>query len=104
MGTYTVDQLPNDPPRYFSFILKPNGSMITESQPTGAVYYLATGTWSLSGTTLTCKFVYLSTVQGYSVTQNVTATYDPATAKLTGTWRDETAPGGSGKFNRTEVQ
>jgi hypothetical protein len=105
IGTYTVDQLPNDPARYYSLILKPNGTVIVETQPTGGNYFLGTGTWVLNGNKLTCNYVYPAAPQGYAVSQSATATYDNVNGKLTsGVWSDNGAPGGSGKFTVNKVQ
>jgi len=103
VGTYTVNQLPNDPARYFSFIIKPDGSLIVESKPTGSSSSLATGTWVRNGNKLTCNYVYPDPPQGYPVSQSATATYD--NDKLTsGAWSDNGAPNGSGKFSMTKVK
>jgi hypothetical protein len=105
IGTYTADQLPNDPARYFSFIIKPNGGLVVESQPTGGEHIFATGTWSLNGTTLTCSYVYPNTAQGYSVNQTATAAYDSTSLKLTsGIWTNIGSPGGTGKFSLQKVR
>ena len=32
IGTYTADLLPNDPARYYSFIIKPGGALVVEAR------------------------------------------------------------------------
>ena len=104
IGTYTVDQLPNDPPRYFSFIIKPDGTMIVESKPLGTNSFFGSGTWTLNNNTLSCTYIYPSTVQGYPVSQSANATYDKTALKLTsGVWTDSGAPSGTGKFTMSKV-
>ena len=105
IGTYTADLLPNDPARYYSFIIKPNGAMIAESHPVGNTPYLATGTWTLNGNVLVCNIVYPNSPQGYSVSQTATAYYDSTNNKLTsGVWVNNGPPGGTGKFIMQKVK
>lgn len=104
IGTYTADLLPNDPARYYSFVIKPGGALVVEAHPLGNTPYFATGTWTLSGTTLTCNIVYPTAPQGYSVSQTSTATYDNINHKLTsGVWVNNGPPGGTGKFVMNKI-
>lgn len=103
IGTYTADLLPNDPPQYFSFIIKPNGELTVESHPQGKYYY-GTGTWTLSGNILNCTYLYPTAPQGYSVNQTASAVYDSTSGKLSaGTWQNVGAPNGTGKFTMSRV-
>ncbi len=105
VGTYTADLLPNDPARYYSFIIKPNGELIVESHPVGNTPYFGNGTWALNGNTLTCNIVYPSSPQGYSVSQTSTAIYDSIGSRLiSGVWINNGPPGGTGKFVMQEIK
>jgi hypothetical protein len=103
-GTYAVDGQPGFGLQYFSFILKPDGTMINDTKWSGQ-QHLAPGTWTLNGNTLSCTF---TCVYGLSsnigITQTSTATWDN-TGKLTsGIWQNvPTFSGGSGTFTLTRV-
>ena len=56
IGTYTVDGQPSLGEQYFSFIIKPDGTMINDTKFSNQ-QHLAPGTWTLSGNTLSCTFI-----------------------------------------------
>jgi hypothetical protein len=102
IGTYTVDGNPGLGEQYFSFAIKPGGTIITDTK-WATQQHLATGTWSLTGTTLTTSF---TCVYGLSVnvgiTELTTATWDK-TGKLAGTWKNIAPLTGSGNIKLTRV-
>jgi hypothetical protein len=102
IGSYTVDGQPDLGQQYFSLIIKPDGTMIADTKGQN-VQHLAPGTWELSGSTLTCSF---TCVYGLPVNIGVkeisTAAWDK-TGKLTGTWKNDPSPGGSGTITLTKV-
>ncbi len=79
-GTHTTQV-----PQYFSFIIKPEGSLIVESQDAG-VSYMATGTWTLSGDTLNCKYIYPTSVVGTQLYQVATSTFEKSGKLSNGVW------------------
>ena len=104
IGTYTVDGQAALGQQYYSFIIKPDGTMIGDSKgSTPAQQHITLGTWTLTGTTLSCAF---TCVYGASATiglnQTVTSTWNN-TGKLTGTWKNVSGPTASGTFTMTRV-
>jgi hypothetical protein len=102
-GTYTVDGSPSLGSQYFSFIIKPDGTMINDTKYLG-VQNLAPGTWTLSGHTLSCTY---TNVYGQSahigVTETSTATWDETGTLTTGIWQNTSPLSGSGTFTLTRV-
>ena len=103
IGTYKVDGQADLGEQYFSLIIKPDGTMIADTKGQN-LQHLAPGTWSLTGTALTCTFTCV-----YGLPSNIgikeisNATWDK-TGKLTGTWKnDPVTPEGSGTITLTKV-
>jgi hypothetical protein len=105
VGSYTVDGQPGLGTQYYSFVIKPDGTMIGDSKSFSPVQqHLTTGTWSLADTTLTCSF---TCVYGLSANigavQSCTSKWDK-TGKLTGTWRNIAGIiAGSGTFTMNRI-
>lgn len=101
VGTYTVDGQPGLGNQFFSFSIKPDGTMVNDTKGAGQ-QHLAPGTWSLTGTTLTCTFTCVyGTPANVGVTEATTLTWDK-TGKLTGTWRNVPASG-TGTITLTRI-
>jgi len=98
----------NLPPQYFSLIVKPDGSIISDTKTQGNLnsQYLSVGTWTLSGNNFSYSItnVYGNTTPSYlGQTQNGTATFSATNATLTsGIWVN---PGStsSGTFSLTKA-
>jgi len=103
IGTYSFDGQSSLGQQYFSFTIKPDGTMITDTKLSNQ-QYLALGTWSLNGSTLTCAFTYIyGPAPGAGSSQTTTAKWDN-TGKLTGTWKNVSpANGATGTFTLTRV-
>lgn len=104
IGSYTFDDFPNLGAQYYSFVIKPDGTIINDSKGTGG-QYLSVGTWTLSGKTLSCSIicVYSPEPTLLGANQSISATWDK-TGKLTdGTWRTVSSNGGTGKFTMSRV-
>ncbi len=104
IGSYTVDGQPALGQQYYSFIIKPDGTMIGDSKSSNPTQqHITLGTWNLSGSTLSCA---ITCIYGLSVNiglnQTCTATWDN-TGKLTGTWKNVSGPTASGTFTMTRV-
>jgi hypothetical protein len=101
-GTYAVDGQPRLGEQYYSFILKPDGTMIVDSK-FNKEQYLSTGTWTLNNTTLTCTFTCVSGApSSIGISQSCTAEWDNAN-QLIGTWRNFPPLTGTGKVLLTRV-
>lgn len=93
IGTYTVDQVPEQPALYFSFHFKPDNTLLTEGKGGNGATYYSQGTWALNGTDLTCTYSSIN-FPNVTVTQSSKFTFNPASDTLSsGTWKDLT--GGS---------
>ena len=104
IGTYTCDQLPSVGSQYFSYIIKPDGTMLWEGKAS-TDQYIAKGTWNLAGTAFTSTVTNIYSTAGgpTNITQTSTATFNDTTAKLnTGVWQNTTG-GATGKFTLTRV-
>lgn len=102
IGTYSVNGSPGSGNQYFSMIIKPDGTIIVDSQGAN-VQHLAVGTWSLNGTTLTSSFTCVYGLPGnIGIEETVTATWDSA-GSITGTWSNVPPLTGSGNITLTRV-
>jgi hypothetical protein len=104
IGTYSVDGQSALGLQYYSFVIKPDGTIIGDSKSSNPTQqHITLGTWNLSGSTLSCA---ITCIYGLSVniglSQTCTSTWDNA-GKLTGTWRNTTGPTSSGTFTMTRV-
>jgi len=101
-GTYKVDGNSGAGEQYFSFIIKPDGTMINDTKGEGQ-QHLSPGTWSLKGDTLSCTFTCVYGLpSNIGITETSTCIWDK-TGKLTmGTWKNVPASG-SGTFTLAKV-
>lgn len=99
-GTYTVNQLPDMPPLYYSFNIKKNGKLTTEGRggDDGVMYYHE-GTWELKGDLFIATYTTLNP-RGLPVTQSATMTLNNDGTFTNATWTDVKNPHGhlEGKF------
>jgi|SRR5688572_28109592 len=104
IGTYKYDPgvSPNQNLQYFSFVIKPGGSLIVESKD-GNVDYFARGTWTLNGTTLTCTYTYPTSVNNVPLTQTATATYETSGKLVNGKWNNTSNVNEKGTFTMNRV-
>ena len=101
-GTYSVDGSPGLGDQYFSFIIKPDGTMINDTKYTGE-QNLAIGTWTLTGHTLTCNFTNIYGQPAHlGVVETSTATWDETARLTSGVWQN-VPPSGSGTFTLNRV-
>ncbi|GAB3708897.1 hypothetical protein GCM10027592_44570 [Spirosoma flavus] len=104
-GTYTYNGNPELGAQYFSFEIKPDGTLIVNSENLGQ-RYTATGTWVLNGNAFSGSYTYVNgSSPGFGTSQTVTATWDNATGKLTsGVWANTSPDNGyTGTFSLTKV-
>ena len=102
VGTYSVDGYPNLGQQYFSYVIKPDGTLINDTKSNNT-QNLCVGTWTLNGTTLSgsYKVVYGESVN-INITQTSTATWDKS-GKLTGSFQNTTIDNTTGTFTLTKV-
>jgi len=85
IGTYSVNGQPELGERYFSFDIKPDGTIITEGMAEN-VTSLATGTWTMSGKDFSASYqVIRGLSSNIGTKQKASATFDNS-GKLTGVW------------------
>lgn len=94
-GTYSVDQVPSQGNQYFSFIIKPDGTLLTESKGGNGLTYYGVGNWTLTGSV----FAYTLTSTSNGVQQSGQLTNNTAGSLTSGTWHDtNNSPNLSGTF------
>ncbi len=103
-GSYTITAAPEAGSSYFSFVIKPDGTLLVDSKFENK-QHLAVGTWQLNGKTLTCtySYVYGQSSSGTSTVQQATATWDEAGKLIDGTWQNTTPNNQSGTFSLARI-
>jgi len=103
IGTYDVKDQPGLGLQYFSLIIKPDGTMITDSQGANQ-QHLAPGTWTLKSDTLKCSFTCVYGIPyNIGINEVTVAVWDKKNGKLTGMWKNSAAPIDSGKIVLSKV-
>lgn len=103
IGTYAVDGQPALGQQYFSFVIKPDGTMINDTK-SGGQQNLAVGTWTLNGNVLSCTFTNVyGQSQHIGLTETSTATWDKAGKLVSGIWKNVPPLVGSGTFTLARV-
>lgn len=101
IGTYTINQLPNQAPLRYVLSIEPDGTITTEGKGADGNTYYSQGTWNLSGKNFTASYSTLNYTNNAIVTQSAAFTFDADKGTLTdGTWTDVINPYGhlDGKF------
>lgn len=101
IGTYTVNQLPNQTPLRYVLSIEPDGTITTEGRGADGNTYYSQGTWNLNGKALTATYSTINYTNGAIVKQAAAFTFNADSATLTeGTWTDVINPYGhlDGKF------
>ena len=94
VGTYGFGN--ESPTIFYSFNIKSN-NVIEELNPSGNSK--GSGTWQLNGNTFTAQYQWKEPL---NTIYSVTATYDKATGKLTGTWGYDDDPDNGGLWEQTK--
>ena len=104
IGSYTIDNFPSLGSQYLSLVIKPDGTIIYDSNGSGG-QYLSIGTWTLSGTKLSVSTenVYSPDPTLMGVKQSISATWDKTGKLIDGAWRTLLPNGGTGKFTMARV-
>lgn len=102
IGTYTVDRSPNQAPLFYSFSVKPDGTILTESKGGDGVSYYSEGTWTLTGDQFSFAITTIN-VEPLPIKQSGKLTFHNSGKMTEGTWEDVenpyTKPGNTGKFS-----
>lgn len=102
IGTYTVDGQSSVGEQYFSFIIKPDGTIIADTK-WGTQQHLAIGTWTLTGSTFNCSFTCVYGSQSnIGVTETSSASWDKA-GKLVGNWKNTPPNSGTGNITLNRI-
>ncbi|MEI9958473.1 MAG: hypothetical protein WDM90_19700 [Ferruginibacter sp.] len=103
VGTYTIDGQAALGQQYFSFVIKPDGSIINDTKYNNQ-QNLALGNWTLSGTTLSCSFTNMyGQASNFGVSETCTATWDNSGKLTAGIWKNVAPLSGSGTFVLTRI-
>jgi hypothetical protein len=104
IGTYSTNGQTTNTDAYYSFIIKPGGSLLVETKFLNQQEF-AVGTWTLSGKTFSCSFTYVYAAAGHVGTvQSATATWDNSDKLTSGTWLNSSPSNGvTGTFTLTKV-
>ena len=103
IGTYAVDGQPSLGQQYFSFIIKPDGTMIADTK-WASDQHLAPGTWTLNGNILSCSFTCVYGLPtNIGITETSTATWDNTGKLSSGVWKNVYPLSGSGTFTLTRI-
>ena len=105
IGSYTVNGQPNLGNQYFSFSIKPDGTVVNDTKGEN-MQHLNIGNWTLTGDSLSCT---TTCVYGLSsnlgVVEKHTAKFDKIKGTLTnGIWKNVPPMNGSGTFSLTKVE
>jgi hypothetical protein len=101
IGTYAIEGQPELGKQYFSLIIKPDGTMISDTKFADQ-QHLSIGNWQMTGVTLNCSFTCV-----YGIPQNIgiteTSTANLNNGKLEGTWSNVPPLTGTGAISLTKV-
>lgn len=87
IGTYSQDGSSGQ--SFYSFIVYPDGILVTRGKGFDGKYYYSSGTWNLSNDNIfTATIVSFVTPGPNPVTQSITAIYSTTGVLTNGTWKD----------------
>jgi hypothetical protein len=86
IGTYSANGLSGA--SFYSFIVYPDGTLVTRSKGFDGNYYYTSGSWTLSGTDFTATVVSFVTPGVNPVTQSIKTTYSNTGVMTNGIWKD----------------
>jgi hypothetical protein len=100
IGTYTA-VLSDNGPLFYSFVIYPDGTIVTKGEMHLGVYAYSTGTWTLTGDTFTAV---ITTMERPFFTQQITGTFSNTGVITDATWEDIESefPFNSGEFSTME--
>ena len=103
VGTYAVSDNSSVGQQYYSFIIKQDGTMITESDWAN-VQHLAPGTWTLKDSLLSCSFkcVY-GLASNVGLVEKSTTIWNKRLGTLTGKWYNTPPLSDSGTITLRKV-
>lgn len=96
IGTYSVASMPEQGDLFYSFVIYPDGTLLTKGKGGDEQDHYSSGTWTLNSNNIfsaTISTFYPGT--GARITQSITATYSNTGQLTNGTWHDTDNPYGS---------
>lgn len=96
MGTYSVEEIPEQGELFYSFSIYPDGSILTKSKGGDGRDYYSSGQWELScNNVFNAEIISIVTPGPLPVTQSITAIFSDE-GLTNGTWTDIENPNGTG--------
>jgi hypothetical protein len=104
IGTFSVDAIPGQGSLFYSFVVYPDGTLLTKGKGGDGKFYYSSGTWTLSSSNVFSGTItsFVTPNSGSPVTQSITATYANSGTLVDGVWNDTNNPNGTplkGKFS-----
>jgi hypothetical protein len=97
IGTYASPAVPSQGSLFYSFVIYPDGTLLTKGKGGDGKYYYSSGTWTLSSNNIFSGTIVSFVTPGpHPVTQCITATYSNTGTLTNGTWKDTNNPNGTG--------
>lgn len=95
IGTYNATQKPAQGDLFYSYIIYPDGTMLTKGKGGDGKFYYSTGTWTLNGNNFSSTIVsFVTPNNGAPVTQSINGTYSD-NGTITAVWADTNNPNGA---------
>jgi hypothetical protein len=102
IGTLTAVNEPQAGPLTYSFDIRADGTILTESEGADGFTYYSAGTWTLSGTAFSATIIS-TTATNKGVVQNITAVYNKTNGTLSsGVWQNASG-NASGTFSLSRI-
>jgi hypothetical protein len=102
IGTLTAVNEPQAGPLTYSFDIRADGTILTESEGADGFSYYSAGTWTLAGTAFSAT-ITSTTATNKGVVQNLTAVYNKSNGTLSsGVW-ENVLKDASGTFSLSRI-
>jgi hypothetical protein len=98
VGTWSYNAQPSWGKLYFSYSIKPDGTLVNDGITITPVHWVSFGNWTLSGDTLGCAYNVVYPTQNNNVQQTSKAYFDSTNGTLTGTWKTLVPDTATGTF------
>jgi hypothetical protein len=103
VGTWSYNAQPSWGKLYFSYSIKPDGSLVNDGITITPVHWVSFGNWTLTGDSLRCAYNCVYPTQNNNVQQTSKAYFDSTKGTLTGTWKTLVPDTATGTFFLTKV-
>lgn len=102
IGTYLYDQRPENPPEYFSFLIKPDHTILVTSKGAGEKYY-AKGLWKLTKGQFVTTYTTYRFPNGEQPRTQTSVAVLKHRGLLTGKWRTAISVLATGTFTLKKI-